>query len=148
MLKILEDITRGKGKADDISLLLELGEAVKEGSLCGLGQPSPNPVLTTLRYFRNEYEEHIDKHYCSAKACKDLISYHILPDKCTGCGICLTNCHVGAIKGDKRTVHIIDQNKCVKCGVCWTVCPSRFNAIIKVPKKHLKIEKESIPASM
>ena len=109
MLEILRAITAGKGKMEDIDLLSELGEAIKIGSICGLGQTAPNPVLTTIRYFREEYESHIYEKQCPALVCRELISYHILPDKCKACIICLRECPAGAISGGKRQVHVIDQ---------------------------------------
>jgi NADH-quinone oxidoreductase subunit F len=132
MLNILERICNGNGKPEDISLLQELSDQIKAGSLCGLGQTAPNPVLTTLRYFKDEYEEHIIKHRCPARVCKALVSYQILPDKCQGCGICMKNCPSQAISGGKRLVHAISQSKCTKCGTCLEVCPSKFNAVILV----------------
>jgi NADH:ubiquinone oxidoreductase subunit F (NADH-binding)/(2Fe-2S) ferredoxin/Pyruvate/2-oxoacid:ferredoxin oxidoreductase delta subunit len=133
MLEILNAITEGKGKMEDIDLLIELGEAIKIGSLCGLGQTAPNPVLTTIHYFRDEYEAHILEKRCPARVCRALISYRILPDKCKACMICLRECPVGAIGGGKRQVHVIDQNKCIRCGVCLSVCPERFSAVECVP---------------
>jgi NADH:ubiquinone oxidoreductase subunit F (NADH-binding)/(2Fe-2S) ferredoxin/NAD-dependent dihydropyrimidine dehydrogenase PreA subunit len=129
MLEILKAITEGKGQMEDLDLLIELGEAIKKGSLCGLGQTAPNPVLTTIRYFREEYEAHILKKECPARVCRALISYRILPDKCKACLICLRECPVGAITGGKKQVHVIDQDKCNRCGVCITVCPERFSAV-------------------
>ena len=133
MLEILRAITEGRGEADDIDLLIELGEAIKLGSVCGLGQTVPNPVLTTVRYFRDEYEAHIFDKKCPACACRELISYRILPDKCKACMICLRECPVQAISGGKRQVHTIDQDKCIRCGVCISVCPERFGAVECVP---------------
>jgi NAD-dependent dihydropyrimidine dehydrogenase PreA subunit len=133
MLEILKSITEGKGKMEDIDLLSELGEAIKIGSLCGLGQTAPNPVLTTIRYFREEYKAHIYEKKCPARVCRELISYHILQDKCEACMICLRNCPVGAIKGGKKEVHVIDQDKCSRCGVCMSVCPERFSAVECIP---------------
>ena len=128
MLTILEDIVEGRGKPEDIELLEELGEAVKAGSLCGLGQTAPNPVLTTIRYFREEYEAHIFDKSCPAKQCKEFITYHIL-DSCIGCGLCLRNCSSNAIIGEPKKLHWIDQEICHKCGVCYEVCPPKFFSV-------------------
>jgi len=133
MLEILRAITGGKGEMEAVDLLSELGEAIKIGSICGLGQTVPNPVLTTIRYFREEYEAHIVRKECPARVCRALISYRILPDKCKACLICLRNCPVGAIKGGKKEVHVIDQDKCSRCGVCMSVCPERFSAVECIP---------------
>jgi NADH:ubiquinone oxidoreductase subunit F (NADH-binding)/(2Fe-2S) ferredoxin/NAD-dependent dihydropyrimidine dehydrogenase PreA subunit len=133
MLEILRAITAGEGKPDDIDLLIELGEAIKKGSLCGLGRTAPNPVLTTIRYFRDEYEAHIHDKKCPARVCKELISYRISPDKCMACMICLRECPAGAIQGAKKQVHVIDQGKCIRCGVCMSVCPERFSAVECIP---------------
>ena len=129
MLEILTRITEGKGTEEDINLLLELADGVKDSALCGLGNTAPNPVLTTLRYFREEYEEHIKNHRCPAKVCKALISYYIDPEKCQACMICLRQCPVSAIEGGRDTIHIINQDKCTKCGTCMAVCPTRFSAV-------------------
>jgi NADH:ubiquinone oxidoreductase subunit F (NADH-binding)/NAD-dependent dihydropyrimidine dehydrogenase PreA subunit len=129
MLEILTCITEGKGTEEDINLLLELADGVKDSALCGLGNTAPNPVLTTLRYFRDEYEEHVKNHRCPAKVCKALISYYIDPEKCQACMICYRQCPVNAIEGGKDTIHVINQEKCTKCGTCMTVCPTRFNAV-------------------
>jgi NADH-quinone oxidoreductase subunit F len=145
MLDILTRITSGKGLPGDIELLLSLAENIKAGSLCGLGQTSPNPVITTLRYFRDEYEAHINSAKCPAHLCKDLINYVILPEKCQGCGICLRNCPATAIVGDKRMVHVIDQSKCVKCGTCQDVCPSRFSAIVKFSGEKIVVPDKPTP---
>lgn len=133
MLEILKAITEGKGKPEDIDLLVELGEAIKIGSICGLGQSAPNPVLTTIRYFREEYEAHIHEKKCPARVCRSLISYHILPEKCKGCMICLRECPAEAIIGGKKQIHVIDQSKCIRCGVCISVCPERFSAVECIP---------------
>ncbi|MBN2325442.1 MAG: NADH-quinone oxidoreductase subunit NuoF [Spirochaetes bacterium] len=127
MLEILERITNGLGREDDIERLETLAQSVKSGSLCGLGQTAPNPVLTTLRYFRDEYEAHIKEKRCPAKQCRGLISYRILPEECVGCGVCLKNCPVDAIRGEKKQVHEIDPKKCIKCGICLDSC--RFGAV-------------------
>ena len=129
MLDILEDITAGRGKPDDIDLLVELAESVKMGSLCGLGQTAPNPVLTTIRYFRNEYEAHVNEKRCPSKVCKALIHYTIVPEKCIGCQRCLKVCPVNAIAGEPKKVHVIDQEKCIRCGLCFSVCPEKVRAV-------------------
>jgi len=147
MLDILEDITNGRGKPWDIELLQELAESVKDNSLCGLGQTAPNPVLTSIRYFRDEYEAHINEKRCPALTCTELISYYILPDKCQGCGICLKNCSSEAISGGKRMVHIIDQSKCIKCGVCHDVCPTKFGAVVKVSGEEIAVPSEPVPVT-
>ncbi|MFC2006651.1 NADH-quinone oxidoreductase subunit NuoF [Chloroflexota bacterium] len=147
MLDILEDIASGRGRPRDIELLQELSESVKDNSLCGLGQTAPNPLLTSIRYFRDEYEAHIYEKRCPALTCTELISYYILPDKCEGCGICLRGCSVGAISGGKRIVHIIDQSKCIKCGDCLDVCPTRFSAVVKVSGKPVDVPEKPTPVA-
>jgi NADH:ubiquinone oxidoreductase subunit F (NADH-binding)/(2Fe-2S) ferredoxin/ferredoxin len=132
MLKVLSRITKGKGKEGDIELLEELAEVTRDASLCALGRTAPNPVLSTIRYFRDEYEAHIKEKRCPAYVCKDLISYYIDPDKCKACMICLRQCPTGAIGGDKNQIHVIDQEKCTKCGTCFEVCPPRFKAVKKI----------------
>jgi len=129
MLEILERITIGEGKTEDIEKLLELGERIKEASLCGLGQTAPNPVITTIKYFLNEYEAHIKDKKCPAHNCSALVTFNINPEKCTGCTICAKNCPVDAITGEKKQVHVIDHDICVKCGKCITSC--NFDAIYK-----------------
>ena len=129
MLEILNRITEGKGKESDLDLLLELAEGVKLGSLCGLGKTVANPVLTTLRYFRDEYEAHIYENRCPARTCKEMITYFIKPDDCVACSLCLKACPAGAIKGAKKQVHVIEQDKCIKCGACLDACPDRFKAV-------------------
>ena len=147
MLDSLEAITRGKGRSENIDLLLELSQAVKDGSLCALGGTAPNPVLTTVRYFRDEYEAHTEEKRCPALVCTDLITYYILPDKCAGCGICLRQCPSEAIAGGKRMVHVIDQNKCIKCGTCLDVCPTKFSAVVKVSGEQLEVPAEPVPVA-
>ncbi|MBN1692642.1 MAG: NADH-quinone oxidoreductase subunit NuoF [Dehalococcoidales bacterium] len=147
MLDILERICRGEGVKEDIALLEKLGNDIKAGSLCALGQTAPNPVLTTLRYFKDEYEAHIEEKRCPALSCASLISFYILPDKCQGCGICARECPADAITGGKRLIHVIDQEKCVKCGTCLEVCPTRFGAVTKVSGETIEVPKEPIPVT-
>jgi len=128
MLEIVTDITAGQGKEEDLQLLQELAEMVKDFSLCALGGTAPNPVLSTLRYFRDEYEAHVRDKKCPAGICKNLIEYFILEDKCTGCGACLKLCPQQAIQGEPKKLHIIDSAKCIRCGTCLDACP--FEAII------------------
>ena len=132
MLKILTKITKGKGKEGDIELLEDLSEVLSDAALCALGQTAPNPFLSTLRYFRDEYEAHIKEKKCPALSCKELISYYIDPDKCSACTICFKKCPSDAIIGAKKTIHVIDQEKCTKCETCFEVCPARFGAVKKI----------------
>jgi NADP-reducing hydrogenase subunit HndC len=132
MLKILTNITEGKGKEGDIELLEELSEVAKEAALCALGRTAPNPFLSTLRYFRDEYEAHIKEKRCPALSCKELIAYHIDPEKCQACMVCLRKCPAKAVIGGKNQIHVIDQEKCTKCGTCFEVCPPRFGAVQKI----------------
>ena len=127
LLEILDRICKGDGKQGDIELLEELCRQIKDGSLCGLGQTAPNPVLTTLKYFRNEYEDHIEKKECTAHECIDLISYNVDPTKCIGCLVCQKKCPAGAISGERKQAQTIDHDKCIKCGRCHDAC--RFGAI-------------------
>jgi NADP-reducing hydrogenase subunit HndC len=129
MLDILTDITEGRGKKKDIELLEEVAATVKDFSLCALGTTAPNPVLSTLKYFRDEYLAHIEQKRCPAYVCKPLISYYIDPEKCQACMICLRQCPVEAISGGKNQIHVIDQTKCTKCNTCFEVCPPRFSAV-------------------
>ncbi len=138
MLDILEDITVGKGKAGDMDLLVELGEDIRGGSLCGLGRTAPNPALTTIRYFRDEYEAHVLEKRCPALVCKELIAYYILPEKCErGCEHCVLSCPVKAITSDEKGIKVIDQSKCTKCGSCQLVCPPEYNAVVKLSPPSL-----------
>ena len=128
MQEILTRIVKGEGKEGDIELLEELCEAIKDGALCGLGQTAPNPVLTTIRYFRDEYEAHINEKKCPAKECVELLTYSIDADKCKGCTLCAKKCPAKAISGEVKAAHIIDSDICIRCGQCVNSC--RFGAII------------------
>ena len=128
MLEILNRIVKGEGKDGDIELLEELCYSIKDGALCGLGQTAPNPVLTTIKYFRNEYEAHINEKKCPAKACVDLLTYSIDADKCKGCTLCAKKCPVNAISGTVKNPHSIDADKCIKCGACFNNC--KFGAVV------------------
>jgi len=132
MLVVLNRICEGNGTDDDLEILADLGEMMRDCALCALGQSAPNPVLSTIQYFREEYEEHIQNHRCPAGVCKELISYYIDPEKCQACMICMRNCPVGAIDGGKNIVHLVNQEKCTKCGTCLEVCPPRFGAVSKL----------------
>ena len=127
MLEILTRITEGKGKDGDMELLQELAEEVREGALCGLGNTAPNPILSSLRFFANEYRDHIYNKKCTAHSCKELITYAIDPEKCKGCSLCSKKCPTNAISGEVKKPFVIDQNECIKCGTCKTVC--RFGAV-------------------
>lgn len=129
MLEILERICDGRGQEGDMELLEELGQKIKEGSLCGLGQSAPNPVLTTIKYFPEEYRAHIHDKKCPAKHCKALISYLIDPRKCKGCGLCARKCPAQCINGEKKKPYVIDQDQCIKCGSCLEACPVKFAAV-------------------
>ncbi len=128
MLEILTDICEGNGKEGDIELLEELGSMVQKFSLCGLGTSAPNPVLTTILYFRDEYESHIKDHKCPAGVCKPLFHYEIDEDACNGCTLCAKKCPEGAITGEKKKLHELDQEKCIKCGICYDAC--KFDAVL------------------
>jgi NADH:ubiquinone oxidoreductase subunit F (NADH-binding)/(2Fe-2S) ferredoxin len=128
MLETLERICAGDGRSGDVEYLIELGEEIKRSSLCGLGQTAPNPVLSTIRYFQDEYEAHIEDATCPAGVCKGLITYSVIEENCTGCMVCLRNCPEGAIQGEKKEVHFIDRTICTRCGMCMSVC--KFDAIL------------------
>ncbi len=132
MLGVLERICAGEGREGDVELLEEIGQAVQDFSLCALGGTAPNPVLSTIRHFRDEYEAHIFEHRCPGGVCKPLINYHIDPAKCAGCMLCLKECPVSAISGARREIHVIDQGLCTKCGACLDICPSRYSAVVKL----------------
>ncbi|MTK10096.1 MAG: NADH-quinone oxidoreductase subunit NuoF [Hungatella sp.] len=129
MLEILEKITKGNGTEQDLKDLVELGDVIKDTSLCGLGQTSPNPVLSTLHYFQDEYLAHVKDKHCPAGVCQALFSFHILPDKCVGCTACARICPAHCIEGERKIVHVIDQSRCIKCSACYNTC--KFNAIEK-----------------
>jgi len=129
LLEILERITKGEGKPGDIALLEDMSVDIKLASLCGLGQTAPNPVLSTIKYFRDEYEAHINDKRCPAGVCKDLLTFSVLPDACKGCGACLRACPAKAITGEKKKPHLIDPSLCIKCGACFDVC--KFKAVKK-----------------
>jgi NADH-quinone oxidoreductase subunit F len=132
MNRILENITAGRGKEGDIETLEELSELAMDASLCALGKSAPNPLLSTLRYFRDEYDAHIQEKRCPALLCKELVSYYIDPEKCTACLICLRKCPEGGVVGGKNLIHVIDREKCTSCGVCYDVCPDKFDAVVKI----------------
>jgi len=127
MYEILTRITAGEGRRGDVERLERLGKMIKRASLCGLGQTAPNPVLSTIRHFRDEYEAHVAEKRCPAGVCKDLIRYSIIAENCVGCGACLRPCPVEAITGEKKEPHVIDHSICIKCGVCVTKC--KFDAV-------------------
>ena len=129
MLEILERITEGNGETDDLEKLERLAKTIQKASVCGLGQTAPNPVLSTMKYFRDEYIAHIRDKKCPAKECKALKTIEIDPEKCRGCGICKKNCPVNAITGEVKQPHKIDEDVCIKCGTCISKCP--FKAISK-----------------
>ncbi len=129
LLDILTRICAGDGKEGDIEELETLSQSIRISALCGLGQTAPNPVLSTLRYFRDEYEAHIQEHRCPAKVCSRLVHYTVLPDNCTGCTVCAKNCPVNAITGERKEIHWIDPAICTQCGICYEKCT--FDAIGK-----------------
>ncbi|HEY9206162.1 MAG TPA: NADH-ubiquinone oxidoreductase-F iron-sulfur binding region domain-containing protein, partial [Candidatus Methanoperedens sp.] len=129
MGEILTDITEGRGRMEDLSLIEDLSGVLKDASLCGLGTTAANPVISTLKYFRDEYVAHIRDHKCPAGVCRELITYGIDAGSCTGCGRCLKNCPSGAIEGEKKHPHTLDTTKCIKCGICYDVC--KFDAVRK-----------------
>jgi len=135
--EILTDICEGKGQEGDIEAIEDIAEVMQDASLCALGTTAANPALTTLKYFRDEYEAHIKEKRCPAKVCKALTSYYIDPEKCTACMICFKNCPTEAIRGDKNIVHWIEQEKCIKCNTCFEVCPPRFSAVRRISGEPL-----------
>jgi len=127
MREILDNFSHGTGSEEDIDDLLSLSEAIKDGALCALGSSAPNPCLTTLKFFKDEYLAHINEQRCPAGVCKDLITYSIDPDACTGCGSCARQCPQNCISGKKKEPHVIDTDKCIRCGICMDTC--KFDAI-------------------
>ena len=132
MHEILTDITEGRGQEGDVELLEQMSNTIIDTALCGLGNTAPNPVLTTIRYFADEYRAHIEEKRCPAFVCKALTSYYIDPSKCRACRICLKECPTEGIAGAKDVIHVIDQEKCSKCGTCYDVCPTRLSAVIRL----------------
>ena len=131
MYEILDRITKGKGVEGDIEELERLSQTIISSSLCGLGQTAPNPVVTTLKYYKDEYEAHIKEHRCPAGSCKDLVSYYI-ENNCIGCRRCSKVCPVECITGELKEKHVIDQDKCIKCGACYDACPVKpVKAVVK-----------------
>jgi NADH-quinone oxidoreductase subunit F len=138
MLNILDRIATGEGKLEDLALIEELAEFMEDASLCALGQSAPFPVSSTLKYFREEYEEHIKEKRCRSGVCQALIAYDIDQEKCKACGICLRACPTNAINKSEDKVFTVVQEKCIKCGACLTACPDKFSAVIKVPAFSIK----------
>jgi NADP-reducing hydrogenase subunit HndC len=137
-LRLLDNITSGQGKEGDLLLLEELSDFMESASLCALGQSAPFPVASTLKYFRDEYVEHIKEKRCRAGVCTALIAYDIDQQKCEACGACFRNCPVNAVNKSEDKVYTIIQEKCIKCGACFTACPEKFLAVIKVPAYEIQ----------
>jgi len=129
LTEILEKITKGQGTMEDLELMKSLGQTIKDASLCGLGQTAPNPILSTLNKFWDEYVAHVQDKKCPAGKCTDLLEFVVIPDKCIGCTLCAKACPVSCIEGKVKEVHVIDQSKCIKCGACEAKCPK--DAIVK-----------------
>ena len=145
MSEILSRIVSGEGKEGDVELLEELCAAVKDGALCGLGQSAPNPVLTTIRYFRDEYDAHIRAHRCPAKQCKALLTYAIDPEKCAGCSLCARKCPASAIHGELKKPFAIDPAACIRCGGCIDHCPMNLMPV-EIERAYEKNDAEALKA--
>ncbi|NLX37541.1 MAG: NADH-quinone oxidoreductase subunit NuoF [Chloroflexi bacterium] len=143
MLELLTKITEGKGTLEDIDEIDSIAAGMAAGSLCSLGQLTPGPILSTLRYFRDEFVAHVTEGRCPAKQCTALVQYYVNPETCKGCGICARNCPVNVIEGGRRQIHIINQDGCIKCGTCLEVCP--FDSILKVSGETVEVPTELIP---
>lgn len=130
MLHVLNRITAGEGRPGDVERLETLGRLLEDTSLCALGRTAAYPVISTIRHFREEYEEHIDRQHCPAKVCRGLFRYEIDAEACRGCGLCSKKCPVEGIRGERKQPHVIDQVKCTRCGTCFEVCP--FSGVVKV----------------
>jgi NAD-dependent dihydropyrimidine dehydrogenase PreA subunit len=147
MLNILNRITSGRGEEQDLQLLEELAEFMEAASLCALGQSAPFPVASTLKYFREEYIEHIRNKKCPAGVCASLIAYDIDQEKCSKCGACFRNCPVEAINKSEDKVYTVIQAKCIKCGACFSACPDKYRAVIKVPAYSMQQQPAAAPAT-
>lgn len=140
LARILDDIVAGRGRMSDLDQLRRICRTMQEGSLCGLGKTAPNPVLTTLRYFADEYRAHIEQHACPAGVCRELVSYWIDPDDCVGCSLCRKACGAEAIEGTHKGVHVIDAERCIRCGACFTACPPRIAAVHRLRRDGTPME--------
>jgi NADH-quinone oxidoreductase subunit F len=133
MLEIMKDIAEGRGTMEQVDMLKDLAEDIQTGSLCNLGKTAPNPILTTLRYFREEYEAHINEKCCPAKACSALSAHYILPDRCErSCDACVGSCPTESIYANAKRIKVIEQSTCIKCGACLAACPPQYNAVTKI----------------